>query len=83
MEQGQLKWEDKNAGDTFRSKYLQRAERAAGMGKSMKVQGSSDGGVAMPRGQPCGPFQTNRCVFSSHHKNNGRIWCTCVQLVYG
>ena len=26
IEQGQLKWEDKNARDMFRGKYLQRAE---------------------------------------------------------
>ena len=86
IEQGQLKWKDKNARDLFRGNYLQTAERAAGMGKSMKVQGLSDGGVAMPRGQPCGPFQTNRCVFS-YHKNNGQnmvhMCATCVRVMGG
>ena len=39
----------------------------------------------MPRGQRCGPFQTNRCVFSSHHKNNGQnmvhMCATCVRVM--
>ena len=38
----------------------------------------------MPRGQPCGPYQTNRCVFNSHHQNNGHSWvhmcATCVRV---
>ena len=56
IEQRQLKWEDKNARDIFRGKYLQRAERAAGMGKSLKVQGSSDGGKCNATGSKVWPF---------------------------
>ena len=88
IEQGQLVWEDVAARDSFRSKYLQRAERAAGLGKSFKNNNMGGGGAAdvMPRGLACGPFQSNRCVFSSHHQSNGQNWvhmCATCQRVTG
>ena len=88
IEQGQLTWEDTTARDTFRSKYLQRAERAAGLGKSFKNNnaGGGNGMNVMPRGQACGPYQSNRCVFTSHHQSNGQNWvhmCATCQRVTG
>ena len=50
VEQGQLIWEDAAARDAFRGKTLQRAERAAGMGKCLKVQQTQPNGMGMPRG---------------------------------
>ena len=87
-EQGQLVWENALARDTFRAKTLQRAERAASSGKGFKSQTQNNGAnglnTPMPRGQPCGPYQTNRCVYTSHHQSNGHSWvhmcATCVRV---
>ena len=86
VEQGQITWEDTAARDAFRAKTLQRAERAAGMGKTLKAQNTQVGGGvnAMPRGPPCTPYQNNPCVFTTHHQTNGQTWvhmcATCVRV---
>ena len=44
VEQGQLVWENTAARDAFRAKTLQRAERAASMGKNLKTNQFNGGG---------------------------------------
>ena len=44
VEQGQLVWENTAARDAFRAKTLQRVEKGASMGKSLKTNQFNGGG---------------------------------------
>ena len=84
-EQGQLTWGKAAARDAFRAKTLQRSERVASSGKGAKPQSNNVGfNATMSRGQPCGPYQSNHCVFTSHHQSNGHSWvhmcATCLRV---